>query len=115
MIISFIFLIPISFIVGYYVRQMMFNSEYNEGTGRYGIIECLENNQYFMGEIEELVVAGDMTKVRLIEVQKVSYSTISLKKVSSEFNPWVKTSTIKWFDDNTQKLRKKRLDKLLGK
>ena len=90
----------------------------SKGTGRYGIIEYSSGYNSFFIEIEEIETAGEWTKVRLIDVyesRSSSESTTSdlLKKCG--FNEWTQTKRITWFDNNSQKVRDKKLNEILGK
>ena len=66
-------------------------------------------------EIEELQVAGGLTKVRVETIIKEKGEYKSDDELLKGFGEWVDTSDIIWYDDNSQKIRKNKLEKLLGK
>lgn len=108
----------ISFIIGTIHVKRKYRKILSKGTGRYGIIECTSGYSSFFIEIEEIETAGEWTKVRLIDVcesRSSSEATTSdlLKKCG--FNEWTQTRRITWFDNNSQKVRDKKLNEILGK
>ena len=82
-------------------------SELTKGTGRMGIIR-FSGTSYGFFEVEELVVAGNRTKVILHDVIIDRDDSIQDKeKVLKKYggNEWVNTETIIWYDNNSQKMR----------
>jgi len=91
-----------------------------KGTGRYGIIKMMSYNEVdHVIEVEEIEVAGDLTKVNVVGVcekyDRHKYKNDSKKVLSDDrFLEWVKTSSIIWYDGNTQRIRDERLKEILG-
>lgn len=113
---SFILTNIISFFIGRVLLKFKFKKILSEGTGKYGII-MRKSYSYIehVVEVEEVESAGDLTKVKLIRVCSCSDSKLSklavLKLLS--FNQWVETNKIVWFNDNAQKDRDRKIEKIL--
>jgi len=91
-------------------------SELTKGTGRMGIIR-FSGTSYGFFEVEELVVAGNRTKVILHDVIIDRNDSIQDKeKVLKKYggNEWVNTETIIWYDNNSQTMRNNKLEKILN-
>ena len=95
-----------------------FKNMIESGKGKYGII--VYSSAYYgiahVIEIEELESAGDLTKVKVIKVcsnANIKDSAESVLKDKS-FNQWVKTNSITWFNDNSQRLRDEKIKEILG-
>jgi len=110
-----IVLIPVSFICGYFIKQSQFNKTYNEGTGKFGVIHTDWYGKSISIEIEELLVAVNKTKVRIVAIEKDPNLNKTNDQITKflDFQKWVNTKDITWYDNNTQNIRKGRLDKLL--
>ena len=87
------------------------------GTGRFGIINRSYSYHDFVLEIKEIEEAGDLTKVRIIDIIKPSgisdtyTSSYILEKLT--FNNWVKTKDIIWYKNNSQKIRENKINEIL--
>ena len=124
-------LIPITliigYIIGYLITKRKYKTEINDiysklrkGTSKMGIIQF---HNPFTGdrgiiEIEELEVAGEMTKILIHDViPDRSSVTIKKEEILEKWggNDWVKTHTIIWYNDNTQRIRDIKLKEILDK
>ena len=124
-------LIPITliigYIIGYLITKRKYKTEINDiysklrkGTSKMGIIQF---HNPFTGdrgiiEIEELEVAGEMTKILIHDViHDRSSVTIKKEEILRKWggNDWVKTHTIIWYNDNTQRIRDIKLKEILDK
>lgn len=124
-------LIPITliigYIIGYLITKRKYKTEINDiysklrkGTSKMGIIQF---NNSFTGdrgiiEIEELEVAGEMTKILIHDViPDRSSGTKNKEEMLKKWggNDWVKTHNIIWYDDNTQRIRDIKLKEILDK
>lgn len=106
----------ISFLFGTIYMKIKYRKIRSKGTGRFGIIRYSSYRNFFI-EFEELEVAGEWTKIRVIDIYQNRSSTESsttelLKNVG--FNEWVNTSSIIWFDNNSQQARERKLNEILG-
>lgn len=86
-----------------------------KGTGRYGIIKFVNGygGTRYIIEIEEIEVAGDLTKVNVIGVSTNYGDKDSQEKILSKFNEWVDTRKIVWYDNNSQRIRDEKLEQIL--
>ena len=107
----------ISFLFGTIYMKTKYRKIRSKGTGRFGIIRYNSSYRHFFIELEELEVAGEWTKIRIIDIfqnrsSSESTTTELLKNVG--FNEWVRTSEIIWFDNNSQQARERKLNEILG-
>jgi len=124
-------LIPITliigYIIGYLITKRKYKTEINDiysklrkGTSKMGIIQFHNSFTGDRGiiEIEELEVAGEMTKILIHDViHDRSSVTIKKEEILRKWggNDWVKTHTIIWYNDNTQRIRDIKLKEILDK
>jgi len=124
-------LIPITLIIGYLIGYLITNRKskieikkvydrLRKGTGKMGIIQFHNSFSGDRGiiEIEELEVAGEMTKILIHDVIPDRNSSITKKEeLLNKWggNDWVKTHTIIWYNDNTQRIRDIKLKEILYK
>ncbi len=124
-------LIPITliigYIIGYLITKRKYKTEINDiysklrkGTSKMGIIQFHNSFTGDRGiiEIEELEVAGEMTKILIHDViPDRSSGTIKKEEILRKWggNDWVKTHTIIWYNDNTQRIRDIKLKEILDK
>lgn len=115
---TFLICIIISFFIGKRITKKSFNKVLSRGTGKMGIIRF----EVFPGikgyiEIEELdSVNNSLTKIIIHDVlldrdSKETSKKDALKKWGG--NDWVRTSEIKWYDNNSQKIRDNKINELL--
>lgn len=118
-IVIFLFLISIfiSIKVGKNIESKKIKSSLNKGTGRFGIIYNSNYPRSYI-ELEEIESAGEFTKVRLIDIKLDygkngnGYKSKILK--DKNFNEWVRTIDIMWYNSNSQKIRDEKLKSILG-
>lgn len=114
--IIFITSIVISFFIGKRKSRKEMEKILSSGTGKYGIIQKRTDWTDYFIEVEELETAGDLIKVRVIDViiqEGSSYTRNTLLKKAC-FTEWVPKSNITWYDGNSQRLREDKLNKILG-
>ena len=104
------FSIYIGVLIGTKLEKSRYSKILNEGTGKYGIIEYTYMNYNFVAEVEELEKAGDRTKIRIVEV---TGNSTYIKSATGRLSKWVDSSNIKYFDNNSQKIRDKKLEEIL--
>jgi hypothetical protein len=110
-------LLPISYFIGRNSYKNYINNFFKTGKGKFGIIIYTAYSSIdHVVEVEELESAGDLTKVRVVRVCSCAGSKESGDKVLSRknFNEWVHTKNITWYDDNSQRMRDEKLKQLLG-
>lgn len=123
---SITFLI-IGYLIGYLITNRKSKIEINKvyeklrmGTGKMGIIQFHNSfsGDHGIIEIEELEVAGEMTKILIHDViPDRSSGTKNKEDLLKKWggNDWVKTHTIIWYNDNTQRIRDIKLKEILDK
>ena len=116
MIVVFFLVIVISlvagFTIGYLKHRNKIRKILSNGTGRFGILQY----SHFIIEIEEIESAGSLTKVKVIDIKRSSdlYTQSELLR-TADFKEWVPTSNITWYNDNSQRMREEKLNKILNK
>lgn len=116
MIIVFFLLTVISLVVGYTIGYFRSRNKIRtvllKGTGKFGILQY----SHFIIEIEEIESAGSLTKVKVIDIKRSSdlYTQSELLK-TADFKEWVPTVNIIWYNDNSQRMREEKLNKILNK
>lgn len=119
-IISLLILLPITYWISKKItakktkRKIL--SQLTKGTGRMGIVRYASGNYAFL-EVEELIVAGNRTKVRIHDVVIDRDNTEQDKsKVLKSWggNDWIKTENIIWYDNNSQTIRNNKLEEILN-
>lgn len=108
----------ISYFIGKRITKRKIKRILGEGTGRMGIVKYRSDymDTYAFIEVEELEVAGTRTKVRIHDV--VPYRNSKVKSRNEVLNnwgqsDWILTNDIVWYENNTQKVRDKKLEKIL--
>jgi hypothetical protein len=90
-----------------------------KGTGKMGIISVLNEYSNHIGyiEIEELEVAGNITKVIIHDVTPNRTSKLNREEFLTKWggNDWVRTEIIRWYDNNTQRLRDSKIEEIFKK
>lgn len=110
-------LLPISYLIGRKSYKNYITNFFKTGKGKYGIIVYYSYSSVdHVIEVEEIESAGDLTKVRVVRVCSCAGDSDSKSKVlsSKNFNEWVETKKITWYDDNSQRMRDEKLKQLLG-
>ncbi len=107
----------IGFLISKGITMKKVKAVLNRGTGKLGIIrfEYGYDDIYGCIEVEELEIAGDLTKVIIHDVLPDRKSTVQsrggfLKKWGK--NDWVETKYIKWYDDNAQRIRDNKIEEI---
>jgi hypothetical protein len=103
--------------IGKKIKDDEFKEHINQGKGKYGILIYYSYSSVSnVIEVEELESAGDLTKVRVINVCSNAGNKNSDEQIleSKSFNEWVDTKKITWFSDNSQRLRDEKIKELLG-
>jgi len=119
-IISLLISLPIVYLVGKKISakktKQTILSELSGGTGRMGIIRYAKGDYAFL-EVEELIIAGNRTKIRIHDVVIDRDNAEQDKsKVLKNWggNDWVHTENITWYDNNSQTIRNNKLEKILN-
>lgn len=107
------------FMVGKKITMRKIYNNLSKGTGRMGIIRVSDSWSNIRGviEVEEMETAGENTKVI---IHKAIADRDSSSKSESEIlkkwggNDWVKTSSITWYNSNSQKIRDAKLKSILN-
>lgn len=84
-----------------------------KGTGKYGIIHGSKAGHSYIVEVEEIIKADNMSKVNILEINMNSELWKDDVKEVWGKQRWIETSRIKWYDDNSQKRRDRRLKEVL--
>jgi len=119
LIVSVVFLIcllPISYLLGKKSYKNYITNFFKTGKGKFGIVVFTSYSEIdHVVEVEEIESADDLTKVRVIRVCSCAGSKESGDKVlsSKNFNDWIKTSRITWYDDNSQRMRDDKIKQIL--
>lgn len=107
----------ISFFFGWFLHERKLRKILNIGTGKLGIIPKFSTygDVKYVIEIEEIETAGELTKVRVIQVCSTKGDRDSAYKILAErqFNEWVLTKSIIWYDNNSQRIREEKLKQIL--
>jgi len=109
-------LLPISYLLGRKSYKNYITNFFKTGKGKFGIIVYTAYSSIdHVIEVEEIEKAGDLTKVRVVRVCSCAGSKESGDKVLSRksFNEWVKTQSITWYDDNSQRMRDEKIKQIL--
>ena len=109
-------LLPISYLLGRKSYKNYITNFFKTGKGKFGIIVYTAYSSIdHVIEVEEIEKAGDLTKVRVVRVCSCAGSKESGDKVLSRksFNEWVKTQSITWYDDNSQRMRDEKIRQIL--
>jgi hypothetical protein len=106
----------IGFIVGKKITKKKIYKDLNKGTGRMGIIRVANSPAYGFIEIEEVDAAGEYTKVIIHNIFIDKDSSVSNERFIKTWggNDWVRTNTIVWYDNNSQKIRDTKLKSILN-
>ena len=115
-------LLTVSYYVGKYFGKLKYSKYIKDyissGKGKFGIIIYKSYNSHIdhVIEVEELESAGDYIKVRVVKVCTSYDNPTNSNKVLSNrsFNEWVHKSFITWYDDNSQRAREEKLEKILN-
>ena len=117
MVLGFITLPYIFYHIGIRKQRSRVKEILNQGTGRYGVIKKYSYSSVdHIIEVEELESAGELIKVRVVRVCPNASSTKrSTEKIleNDSFNEWVDEKSIIWYNDNTQRIRDEKLEKIL--
>lgn len=118
-IISLLISLPIVYWVGKKISskktKQKILSELTKGTGKMGIINI--KTPYCVLEVEEIVVAGNKTKVIIHDVIiDRDGSEQDKDKVLKKWggNDWILTERITWYDNNSQTIRDNKLKSILN-
>ena len=109
-------LLPISYLLGRKSYKNYITKFFKTGKGKFGIVVFTSYSEIdHVVEVEELESAGDLTKVRVVRVCSCVGFKESGDKVLSRknFNEWIKTSRITWYDDNSQRMRDEKIKQIL--
>ena len=114
--------IPIGYYVGIRTSKSRFKKGLEQGTGNMGIVKKTLSDGWSSKcvyiEVEELESAGSLIKVKVIghtydsNIAK-KYHNIETVLSDIAFNEWVDSADIIWHNDNSQKRREEKLEKLL--
>jgi len=98
------------FYLGKYLGKKSVYKVLSEGTGEFGLVKFNYGYNECYYEVEKIESADNLTKVKLVRISHPS--SIKLGDTNHKFNEWVETSQIKWFSDNSKKMRDLKLKKL---
>lgn len=102
--------------IGHRMHKIKSSKILKRGTGRFGIIKYSHYSTEFIIEIEEIEKAGNMTKVKMVDISipcGSSYGSTELLS-SCSFKEWIKTDHIIWYDDNSQRIRDNKISEILN-
>lgn len=110
--------LTIGYIISKKITTKKIYKKLNSGTGKMGLIRIHNSFSSARGniEIEELQVAGEMTKILIHNILPDRDSKTKGEDLLKSWgcNDWVKTSIIVWYDDNAQRIRDNKLKEILG-